>query len=95
MILKAKIHDVEATKFTPKGKAEVFQQTYTLLDIGDGAKMKQMLEINQSVDAPKFEIGAEIIVEVTEVSSIFAGRPRLRGQMRPATQATANTGAKR
>jgi hypothetical protein len=87
MILQARVHDTEATKFTPKGKAEVLQQSYTLLDIGEGAKMKQMIELNQSVDAPKLTVGSEVTIEVTEISSIFAGRPRIRGNVRHTTTA--------
>jgi hypothetical protein len=85
MILHARVHDTEATKFTSKkGGGDVLQQSYTLLDIGEGAKMKQMIELNLAVDAPKLAVGSEVIIEVTEISSIFAGRPRIRGAVKQA-----------
>jgi hypothetical protein len=84
MLLHARVHDTEATKFTKKGGGDVTQQTYTLLDIGEGAKMKQMIEFNQPDTALKLKVGSEVAIEVTEVTSVFSGRPRIRGTVRQA-----------
>jgi hypothetical protein len=63
-----------------KGKIE--QQQYTLQDAGDGALLKQYVEFNQPLDAPKLTKGARVEIEITEITQIFSGRPRIRGTVR-------------
>jgi len=74
------VYDVEQQKYQGK-KGEVQQQVYILQDASDGAKLKQFCEFNAREDSPQLNAGDLVELEISEIQSIFSGRPRLRGKI--------------
>ncbi len=52
-----------------------------LLDASQGDRLAQILELNLPPEHPEVGIGKKITLVIEEVSSIFAGRPRIRGKI--------------
>jgi hypothetical protein len=83
MLLTALVHDAELREYTNKKNEKVTVQGYTLIDqADDGPRMKQMIEFQPSENVPQLEMGSIIEIDVTEIQSVFSGRPRIRGTVR-------------
>jgi len=74
------IYDVETQSYAGK-KGQVQQQVYILQDASDGPKLKQFCEFNASEGLPQMKPGDRMELEISEIQSIFSGRPRLRGKV--------------
>ncbi len=92
MVNSFTIYDVEQQEFMGK-KGIVKQQVYILQDASSGPKLKQFCEYNASEGAPQMNPGDRIDLEISEIQSIFSGRPRLRGKIAGVVNASVSTAA--
>jgi hypothetical protein len=81
MLASFTVFDAQLDSYDGK-KGKVEQQQYTLQDASEGALLKQYIEFNQDLNAPKLAKGSKVEIEITEITQIFSGRPRIRGNVR-------------
>ena len=74
------VYYVEQQTYQGK-KGEVVQQVLILQDASQGGKLKQFCEFNSPANEPQISEGSLVEVQITEIQSIFSGRPRLRGRI--------------
>lgn len=77
------VHSENVEKFVGK-KGEQSSRRVMLLDASTtGNRLSQILEMNLPAEHAPVGVGKVINVEIGEFSSIFAGRPRIRGVILP------------
>lgn len=54
-----------------------------LLDASDGPRLAQIVELSLPPEHPNLGVGNVVTIDIQEISSIFAGRPRIRGKIMP------------
>lgn len=73
------VHSETIETFTGK-KGEQKSRRLMLLDAStDGGRLSQIIEMNLPAESAAIGVGKKILVEIGEFSSIFSGRPRIRG----------------
>ena len=74
--MRNKFQVTDETKETYEGKrGTMHSRMLTLLDVGEGARMKQLIDWNAAEH--KIDVGDTIVLDITEIS-MFSNRPRVR-----------------
>jgi hypothetical protein len=79
MTVKFNVHAETVETFQGK-KGEQKSRRLMLLDVSeDGNRLSQIVEMNLPAEHAAVGLGKTITVSVGEISSVFSGRPRIRG----------------
>lgn len=87
MRISAIINDDQVETYKDRrSQADIAKRVLSLVDVGEGARLKQIIEFNAPEDfKPEVgkAVGTRVVLDITEIS-MFGNRPRLRGVVVPA-----------